>query len=209
MPAPTPKTTPDTLILLSGGMDSTLCAVLANEQGRLRRTLFIDYHQPAARQERAVAGALAHRLDVPHLTMERALVDEEVIGEMTLGVGAPGPRVVPARNLWLISLATAAALRTGCTYVWIGCNMTDAKNYPDCRVAFIQSINTLTTNAYGIKVEAPLLHHSKRAIHRRLLDFGIDPTTTTWSCYEPTAAGRPCGSCNACLSVDNADERDE
>lgn len=212
---------PDITVLLSGGLDSSLCAVLAYERGRLRNCLFVGYEQPAAHQERERSAALADALGVNWCSIDcqphfggRCMEVERVVqppparaGSMWDVHGRPGPRVVPGRNLWLVSLAVAQACRTGSSVVWIGCNMTDARNYPDCRVAFMDSINTLATNAYGVAVQAPLLHRSKRSIIRDWVDRGRDPSAC-WSCYTPRNDA-PCGTCDACVTRENADERDE
>jgi len=179
------------IVLLSGGVDSSLCAVTAGPT--LHSCLQVNYGQPAADQERAAAAALCAALGVERVPL-RAY--HPGLAAMRTGVGVAGPRVVPGRNLWLLSLAVSHAAALGLAEVWIGCNADDASNYPDCRPDFIAGLSTASESAYGVRVVAPLLHLTKRQVIATWESRG-HTLDTTWSCYEPNGAA-PCGSCDAC-----------
>jgi 7-cyano-7-deazaguanine synthase len=204
----------DITVLLSGGLDSSLCAVLAHQMGRLRNVLHINYHQPAGQQEDRCSRALAEGLNVPFFDLREVGV-AGCVDAMAIGTGAPGPRVVPGRNLWMASLAISHALQTGCTSVWLGCNADDAANYPDCRPEFIDALNAMAQATYGIGVAAPLMLRTKREVVEKWVDLGRS-LDETWSCYQPRdvrvdfgfstiPVARPCGTCDACVLRDAAE----
>ena len=185
-------------VLLSGGLDSSLCAELAHQQGRLRNCLHIHYGQPASAQEARCSRAVADSLGVQCFVRQGVGTADA----MATGVGEPGPRVVPGRNLWMASIAISYALETGSTSVWLGCNADDAKNYPDCRPAFIEALNAMAQATYGVEVAAPLMLRTKKDIVRKWLALGRD-LDETWSCYQPREVpwtkDVPCGTCDACV----------
>jgi 7-cyano-7-deazaguanine synthase len=111
---------------------------------------------------------------------------------------------VPARNTVFLSLALAWAEVLGAERIVIGVNALDYSGYPDCRPEFIAAFEYLASLATRAGVEgrplsvwAPLQHLNKAAIIRLGLELGVD-YGMTHSCYEPDAAGRPCGRCDSC-----------
>lgn len=183
-----------TIVLLSGGVDSSLCLLLAHRAGTVEGALQINYDQPCATNEREAAAKLCAELDIERTPM-RAYHPGRAA--MWLGVGAPGPRVVPGRNLWLLSLAISHAAALGANSVTIGCNADDAENYPDCRPEFLAAVSSMAQAAYGVSVKTPLLHMTKRQVIGAWRELGRN-LDETWSCYESTTT-KPCGTCNACV----------
>jgi 7-cyano-7-deazaguanine synthase len=92
----------------------------------------------------------------------------------------------------------------GARHIFVGANAVDYSGYPDCRPEFLaafQALANLATKA-GVeggrfKVEGPLVDLSKAQIVKLALELGVDPAQTV-SCYQPDAAGRACGVCDAC-----------
>ena len=113
---------------------------------------------------------------------------------------------VPARNTVLLSLALAYAETVGAADIFIGVNAVDYSGYPDCRPEFIAAFERLANLAtkagvegtLRFKIHAPLIKLTKAEIIRRGTELGVD-YGLTHSCYDPDAAGRPCGQCDACL----------
>jgi 7-cyano-7-deazaguanine synthase len=113
---------------------------------------------------------------------------------------------VPARNTIFLAFALAWAEVLGCSDIFIGVNALDYSGYPDCRPEFIEAFErtaNLATKAgvegrQSLRVHAPLISLSKAQIIRKGLDLGIDYGLTS-SCYDPSLAGEPCGSCDSCL----------
>jgi 7-cyano-7-deazaguanine synthase len=89
--------------------------------------------------------------------------------------------------------------------IFIGVNAVDYSGYPDCRPEFIRAFEQLANLATragaeeGVRfqIHAPLLALSKAEIIRRGVSLRVD-YALTHSCYDPTAAGRACGTCDSC-----------
>jgi 7-cyano-7-deazaguanine synthase len=113
---------------------------------------------------------------------------------------------VPARNMIFLSFAVAWAEALGSSDVFIGVNALDYSGYPDCRPEFIEAFTravALGTKA-GVEgttvltIHTPLIHLTKAEIIREGTTLGVD-YGLTFSCYDPTPEGRPCGGCDSCL----------
>lgn len=193
------------VVLLSGGLDSAvLLAHVRNTVGGYVHALSVDYGQ-RHRRELWSAYQLAHYYGATH---EVVKLPREVFAGSSLtgdtGATEGSDTVVPGRNLVLVGLAVACAVRTGAAVVWLAPNGDDRHVYPDCRDDFVAHLAAAAKHGYGVKVETPFLFWSKRDIVR----FGRDhkvPFDMTWSCYDPQeydplapASGRACGVCGAC-----------
>lgn len=198
------------VVLLSGGMDSTLCAHIAGSIYPLDRiaALVVDYGQSHRDNEiyRAceVADTLKirwHRLclaDAMH-----ALRPAEMLANAAHNSNAnPHPATIPARNSILLSIAAAH----GCTWfaqqidIWMGACADDAK-FTDCRREYIaqKCIELTYACGRGVSVAAPLLEMTKRTI---VSLAASNPTVLSavkrsWSCYRGGAS--PCGACTPCV----------
>jgi 7-cyano-7-deazaguanine synthase len=202
------------LVLLSGGLDSAVCALLAKREGRSVSALTIAYGQRHALEvERArvlgsTLGLEAHEVaELPAgLFAGSALTDPAVGVPHGRSIDASIPATyVPARNLVFLAMAAAAAEARGIGEVWIGINAVDYSGYPDCRPEFVAAFQeTLArgtrpgTEGRPVRVVAPLQDRSKREIVLLGRDLGLD-FSLTWSCYDPGPDGRPCGRCDACV----------
>lgn len=189
------------LVLFSGGVDSMLLAEQAHRANKLGRLLFIDYGQPAADQERAAAfkWAQANGYTLTEIPAHIRGVTEH----MATGIGSDGLRILPGRNLLLLSHAMNVAKATGCEEVWYGANAGD-RDYPDCTPGFVELLNRIGAADTGVSVKAPLLHLHKHDILETAKLLGLD-LDQAWSCYEPSPSGQPCGACHSCLEAANSD----
>jgi 7-cyano-7-deazaguanine synthase len=197
-------------VLLSGGLDSMVCAALARELGFSVAALTIDYnqrHRVELEAARAIAGALADRHIVLPLDLRAfggsALTDDIAVPKAGVGEGIP-VTYVPARNTIFLSLALGLAEASGARDIFIGVNALDYSGYPDCRPEFVaefERLARLATKAAvegeGFTVHAPLQHMSKADIAREAERLGLD-ASLSHSCYDPLADGRHCGRCDAC-----------
>lgn len=186
----------DVVVLLSGGLDSTVLAASALKAGRLRACICFRYGQPHMEAE-----MLAARQWCNANAVERVVVDVPLPGgsAMHTGIGTPGPRVMPGRNLVLIAHAVQYAAVIGAREVRIGACADDHHAYADCRPEFITAA-ALIARTYGIEVEAPYLYLRKIDIVGIAHGLGVS-LAQTWSCYQPRAVGfgfEECGTCNAC-----------
>lgn len=199
------------VVLLSGGLDSMVCAGIAREQGFAVNALTIDYNQRHRRELDAaaeIAGFVgARRHVVLPLDLRRfggsALTDEIAVPKD--GVGADIPvTYVPARNLVFLSLTLAWAEAVGASDIFIGVNALDYSGYPDCRPEFIsafENIAELATKAGAegrkLHIHAPLQFMSKADIACEADRLGLNPGMS-WSCYDPQPDGKACGLCDSC-----------
>ena len=201
------------VVVLSGGLDSTVCLAEAAATHALVIALSIDYGQ-RHRIELERAAAIAARYGIEHIEQRldlsawggSALTDAS-IEIPTATDAADGPAIpityVPGRNLIFLSLAVALAEARECASVFIGVNALDYSGYPDCRPEFIESFRGTAALALRVGVEGaaveiatPLLELSKADIVRRGVELGA-PLELTWSCYRGGA--KPCGDCDSCV----------
>jgi len=201
----------DAVILLSGGLDSMVCAALAREAGFGVLALTIDYHQ-RHRVELEAAKTIAAQLADRHIILPldlsafggSSLTDERIaVGKTGLEDGIP-QTYVPARNTVFLSLALAWAEAAGANDLFVGVNALDYSGYPDCRPAFIAAFQALANQATRVGVEgrgftihAPLQDMTKADIAREAARLGLD-AGISHSCYDPAADGGACGLCDAC-----------
>ena len=198
------------VVLLSGGLDSMVCAGIARERGYRVIALTIDYNQ-RHRVELDAARAIASKLAERHIVLP---LDLRLFGGSALtsdidvpkeGVGKAIPvTYVPARNTIFLSVALGLAEASGARDLFIGVNALDYSGYPDCRPGFITEFEKLANLATKAGVEgdrfavhAPLQHMSKADIAREAQRLGLD-ASMSHSCYDPAPDGRACGRCDAC-----------
>jgi 7-cyano-7-deazaguanine synthase len=205
------------VVLLSGGLDSATVAAIARQRGFELYALTVDYGQ-RHRFELAAAGRVAESLGVRR--HEVLHVDLSRLGGSALTDATPVPKdrdletmtheipvtYVPARNTVLLSLALAYAETVGAADIFLGVNAVDYSGYPDCRPEYIAAfarLAALATKAgvegrLDFRIHTPLIEMTKAQIVRRGLELGVD-YALTHTCYDPDAAGRSCGRCDACL----------
>jgi 7-cyano-7-deazaguanine synthase len=198
------------VVLLSGGLDSMVCAGLAREAGFAVTALTVDYGQRHW-VELDAAAAIARDLAGRHIVLPldlRAFGGSALTADIEVPKNGVGPGIpatyVPARNTILLSLALGLAEASGARDIFIGVNAVDYSGYPDCRPEFIAGFEELARLATKAGVEggqfhirAPLLKMSKADIAREAQRLGLDPALSH-SCYDPLPDGRHCGACDAC-----------
>jgi len=204
------KTGEKAVVLLSGGLDSMVCAGLAREQGFSVLALTIDYnqrHRVELEAARRIAALLAER----HVVLP---LDLRAFGGSALTGGADVPKdgvqpgipvtYVPARNLVFLSVALAWAEAEGARDLFVGVNALDYSGYPDCRPEFVAGFEALANLATKAGVEgrrftvhAPLQRMTKAEIALEAARLGLD-AALSHSCYDPLPDGSHCGMCDAC-----------
>jgi 7-cyano-7-deazaguanine synthase len=201
---------PLAVVLLSGGLDSMVCAALAREAGFGVLALTVDYNQ-RHRIEIEAARRIAAELADGHIVLPldlRAFGGSALTDDIDVPKGGAGNRIpityVPARNTVFLSLALAWAEAAGARDLFVGVNALDYSGYPDCRPDFIAAFQGLANKATRAGVEgeaftihAPLQHMTKGDIAREAARLGLD-AGLSHSCYDPAADGGACGLCDAC-----------
>jgi 7-cyano-7-deazaguanine synthase len=199
------------LVILSGGLDSTVCMALAERQsGVAPVALTFDYGQRHRTELDCAAGVAGHYRS-EHLVVEldtrawggSALTDPSI--DVPIGGDGGGIPVtyVPARNSIFLAVALGVAEARQLDAVWIGVNAIDYSGYPDCRPEFIEAFRGVaaTGQKRGVEgdpigIRTPLIDSSKAQIVRLGIESGA-PLQLTWSCY--LGDMRPCGECDACV----------
>ncbi len=208
--APSPQSA--IVALVSGGLDSLVVAGLVKEAGYRLFALTIDYNQrhrielEAAARVAAALSAERHVVLPVDLTRfgGSALTDSSIaVPKDGVEPGIP-ITYVPARNTIFLSLSLGWAEAVGARDLAIGVNALDYSGYPDCRPDFIAAFETMAKAATkagndgeGFRVHTPLMIMTKADIVAEGLRLGLD-LGLSWSCYDPTPEGRPCGVCDSC-----------
>jgi 7-cyano-7-deazaguanine synthase len=204
------------VVLLSGGVDSSTAAAIAQKDGFELYALTFRYGQRHQREIEA-AKKLAPFLGVKeHLIIDfdlraiggSALTDQIEVpkgrNQKEISQGIP-VTYVPARNTIFLSFALALAEKIGSENIFFGANVLDYSGYPDCRPEYIEAFETMASLATKagvegktrLKIHTPLIQMTKAEIVRTGLNLGVD-YSLTWSCYDPAPAGLACGLCDSC-----------
>jgi 7-cyano-7-deazaguanine synthase len=203
------------IVLLSGGLDSATCLLIAKREAPDVFALSFDYgqrHKVELDRARALAaryGAAGHRIvRLDHPAPEgSALTDSSrEIPRHALGREPIPVTYVPARNTLFLAHAVAWGEAIAAPDVFIGANALDYSGYPDCRPEFLESFErtaNLGTKAgvegsIRFRIHAPLIAKTKGEIVALAASLGLDFTLTS-SCYVPSPVGVPCGACDSCL----------
>lgn len=204
------------VVLLSGGLDSTTTLALAKKREFELFCLTFDYgqrHRIELDRAREIAkhfGAVDHQIIKIDLRQfgGSALTDsiDVPIGrdqkEMTREIPVT---YVPARNTIFLSFCLAYAEVKEANDIFIGVNAVDYSGYPDCRPEFIKAFEILANLATkagveekkSIKIHTPLIKLTKAEIIQKGLELGVN-YSMTHSCYDPAEAGLSCGACDSC-----------
>ncbi|MBV8234526.1 MAG: 7-cyano-7-deazaguanine synthase QueC [Acidimicrobiia bacterium] len=198
------------VVVLSGGLDSTVCLALAARDAVDVVALTFDYgqrHRVEIDRARLVAGLYGAEWLCVQLDASRwggsALTDASVAVPVDgLETDVIPVTYVPARNLIFLSVAMGVAEARRADAVYLGVNALDYSGYPDCRPAFIDSFRRTAALALKrgvegdpVDVRTPLIDLTKAEIVRLGVDVGV-PLELTWSCY--LGGAHPCGKCDAC-----------
>lgn len=206
------------VVLLSGGMDSCVCAAIAREEhgsGNLA-LLHANYGQRTERREKRAFQEIADfygarerlmvQLDHFRAIGGSALTDpmirvpeNELVTPDATGSAIP-VTYVPFRNAHFLSVGVSWAEAVGAGAIYIGAVAEDSSGYPDCRPEYYRVFQELirvgTKPETQIEMMTPVIGMKKREIVRRGVELGA-PLHLTWSCYQ--GEEEACGTCDSCL----------
>ena len=204
------------VILLSGGLDSTTCAAIANKAQYELHGITINYGQKHDYELEASRKIAKHLKFKSHAIIDIDLASFGGSSLVSDDIEIPKNRdienvhdipstYVPARNTVFLSIALAKAETIKAFDIFIGVNAIDYSGYPDCRPEFISKfedmMNVATKDAVQhigkYTIHTPLIELTKAEIIKKGLDLGVDYNLTS-SCYSPRLKGKPCGQCDAC-----------
>jgi len=205
----TPSAKSRAVVLLSGGMDSCVCAALA-ARDHDAAAVHVSYGQRTQERERQSFLAICRRLNIHDKLMIRneallaiggsALTDSTIAVPPAEAVGQSIPvTYVPFRNAHFLAVAVSWAEVLGAGKVYIGAVEPDSSGYPDCRPAYYKAFNEVVkagTKEGRIEVVTPLIAMRKAEIVRLGLELSA-PFDLTWSCY--SREDQACGVCDSCV----------
>ena len=197
------------VVLLSGGMDSCVCAALAAREYNAA-ALHVSYGQRTERREQQSFLAICDRLNIRDRLVVRnealsaiggsALTDENIAVPIAPAAGQEIPvTYVPFRNAHFLSVAVSWAEVLGASKIYIGAVEADSSGYPDCRPAYYEAFNRVIaagTKEGNIQIVTPLIAMRKAEIIRLGLELNA-PFDLTWSCY--SHEDQACGLCDSCV----------
>ena len=197
------------VVLLSGGMDSAVCAAMATRDHEAA-ALHISYGHRTEERERQSFVSICDALGIEQRLMVQnnalrliggsALTDKKIRVPESHKIGQDIPvTYVPFRNAHFLAVAVSWAEVLGAEKIYIGAVEQDSSGYPDCRPAYYQAFNQVIqagTKKGRIRIETPLIAMRKAEIVQRGLELGA-PFHLTWSCY--SREDRACGVCDSCV----------
>ena len=197
------------VVLLSGGMDSCVCAALAARDHHAA-AVHVSYGQRTEQRELRAFSAICDRLGIRDRLVVRnpalaaiggsALTDRNIAVPDSHVLGRDIPvTYVPFRNAHFLAVAVSWAEVIAAGQIYIGAVEQDSSGYPDCRPAYYQAFNEvvkLGTKDGQIEIVTPLIQMRKSEIVRLGIELGA-PLDLTWSCY--SREDRACGVCDSCV----------
>lgn len=202
-----------TVVLLSGGLDSTVLTAQAVAEWERVETVSFNYGQRHRRRELAAARAVAIKLGVGHTVVDlaaaglaglwskSALTDERIpVPEGHYAAESMAVTVVPNRNMIMLAVAGGIAAARG--HQWVGGAMHAGDHfiYPDCRPEFLETLSNamcLGTQGHGdVKIWKPFANWTKAQIVAQGAKLGA-PMGLSWSCYQGGKVH--CGRCGTCV----------
>ena len=189
------------VLLVSGGLDSTLLALLAVEQGLEVYPLFVDYGQMAKDRE-----LNACRVNFRHYGLpEPKVVNIQGFGDLypsgltNNNVDIFEDAFLPGRNMLFLLMGATYACNVCASSISIGLLSEELSLFPDQTKAFLGKAQELISIMTGreFQILAPLMDFTKRDVVILAEKKGI---IGTYSCH---AGGElPCGECIACKEFD-------
>ena len=197
------------LVVFSGGQDSTTCLFWAKKMFKEVSALTFIYGQKhiqeveAARHIAEIAGVKWDVMDVSFISKlgRNSLTDSSIEMDQEQPVGGVPNTFVPGRNLFFLSIAAVYARERGINHMVTGVGETDFSGYPDCRDAFIKSLNVTLNLAMDEQfvIHTPLMWIDKAKTWAMADELGVLDLVRkeTLTCYNGIK-GDGCGHCPAC-----------
>ena len=195
-----------TILVLSGGLDSTTLLYKLLSEGKEVEAISFDYGQ-RHKKELEFASKTCKKLNIKHQIIEmdflkNLISNSALTGDIEVPEGhyeAENMKltVVPNRNMIMASIATGYAVNINADEVALGVHAGDHIIYPDCRPEFISALRTTTliSNFKPINIYAPFLYIDKADIVKIGKELNVD-YSLAWTCYK--GEDKPCGVCGSC-----------
>lgn len=197
------------LVVFSGGQDSTTCLFWAKREFKRVMALSFIYGQKHVK-EVELAKAIAAKAGVEWDCMDvsfigslgkNSLTDTTIVMDQEKPADHCPNTFVPGRNLFFLSIAAVYARERGINHIVTGVSQTDYSGYPDCRDAFIKSLNVTLNLAMEEQfvLHTPLMWIDKCQTWALADELGVLDLVRneTLTCYNGIP-GDGCGHCPAC-----------
>jgi len=196
----------NTIVVLSGGVDSTTLLYKLIKEGNQVKAISFDYGQKH-KKELEYAKKTCDLLGVEHKIIDlsslkdilkSSLTSDKEIPEGDYGNENMQQTVVPNRNMIMLSVAMGYAISEEYEAVSYAAHAGDHEIYPDCRPIFVEKISDLArvVDYEPIKIMTPFIFISKAEIVKQGIELNV-PYENTWSCYK--GEEEPCGKCGTCV----------
>ena len=197
------------LVTFSGGQDSTTCLFWAKREFKEVYAVSYRYGQKhekeveMARKIAEKAGGSFEVMDIPLIGRlgHNSLTDATMVMDQEVPENGLPNTFVPGRNMFFLSIAAVYARERGIRHLVTGVSQTDYSGYPDCRDAFIKSLNVTLNLAmdYQFVLHTPLMWIDKAQTWELADQLGVLDLVRneTLTCYNGIP-GDGCGHCPSC-----------
>ncbi len=199
---------PRSIILLSGGLDSTVSAVIAKKRTKPLFALTFDYGQRAAKMEILAAKKICRALGIKHKMVKVPFYKEfKVLIMLRSGKKVSTKKFailkdvwVPNRNGLFINIAACYAEYYGADTIVTGFNREEAAEFPDNKPQFIAAVNhsLMFSTLTRVKVTSYVADCTKKQIYNIGLRYKA-PLEHIYSCY--LGSEEMCGKCASCQKL--------
>jgi len=195
---------PKSIILLSGGLDSTVSATIAKRKTEPIFALIFDYGQRSAKMEILASKKICKALKIKHKVVKIPFFNEFKKLVMIQSKKVNTKKFSRLKDIWIpnrnglfINIAACYAEYFGADLIIAGFNREEARQFPDNTPQFIRAINkSLNYSALKkIKVKSYVEKLSKKEIYRLGLKYK-SPLKYIYSCY--LGGKKMCGKCASC-----------
>lgn len=196
------------VVLLSGGLDSTVALYWALDQGFHVETLTFEYYRRSKR-ERDARAKISKSAHCANRTIKLGFlkeIDDVRMGNRNGALECAPNAYIPSRNVIFYGIAASFAEISDSRFIIGGHNRDDVKSFPDASPVFFRSLNrTMTIGRVSGSRTGRIILPLSRLSKRQVIQLGIKlnvPFENTWSCYR--SEKEPCGSCPSCILRSNA-----
>lgn len=210
------------IVLLSGGLDSTVNLTRAVQESEVMTVLYFDYGQKGARRELASVRRIVAKFGVKSRVISLPWLEtitNSALVEVSQEIPDPPSFEVLdtpeadsfvsswARATWVpnrlglfLSIGASFAEAYDCEYIVLGLNNTRGQSSPDHAAPFYNALNEFLQHSTltGPQVVSYTGHMSKTQIVAHGREIGA-PLEMIWDCYRGDA--KMCGRCESCLRL--------
>ncbi len=202
------------IVLLSGGLDSTVNCYRANSEGQIQLVLTFDYGQRAAKREIESAKKTCKKLDLKHQVIElpwlkeitqTALVNRDSDVPVSFDINDGELIFETARSVWVpnrngvfINIAGCFADSLKADKIVVGFNAEEAVTFPDNSEEYLAAVTK--SLFYSTEIRVKTICYTTDLFKNEIVALGKDLEVSfddIWPCY--FGENEPCGKCESCM----------